>query len=230
MVHLKLPSMEHMGTARIMQHCSERAHGACTSAVVVKRLVHTLLLAEAAPILVEEPAQALQVHTLAKAVLQHCKSYICQQIQPYCDGDAQAEKEMTSSPYFHKKKDGTWALSVYQPLKWGVVGTGAIAEDVCEVINLIPGANPFWSCAAKDSQKDADEFAEKHGERWLPTLVNLRMCIASGHGSGSCLTLVYLAASELVCMTCSHVHLSLWQHNPGLSASDLVCKSAPHLI
>ena len=76
----------------------------------------------------------------------------------------QAEKELSSSTYFHRKKDGTWALSVYSPLKWGVVGTGAIADDVCEVINLIPGANPFWACAAKDSQKDADEFAEKHGE------------------------------------------------------------------
>ena len=36
---------------------------------------------EAAPTLAEEPAQALQVHTLANAVRQHCKGYVCQQIQ-----------------------------------------------------------------------------------------------------------------------------------------------------
>ena len=45
-----------------------------------------------------------------------------------------------------------------------MAGTGAIADDVIEVIQLVPGANPFYACAAKDSQKDADEFAEKHGE------------------------------------------------------------------
>lgn len=113
---------------------------------------------------------------------------------------AQAEKELGSSPYFHKKKDGTWALSVYQPLKWGVVGTGAIAEDVCEVINLIPGANPFWSCAAKDSQKDADEFAEKHGESPYPRCQMSpawdRVCVHAKHpyvtqSCSSCQRLMY---------------------------------------
>ena len=54
-------------------------------------------------------------------------------------------------------------MSLYKPLKWGMTGTGQIAEDVMEVLHMIPGAEVF-AVAARDSQEKADEFCKTHGK------------------------------------------------------------------
>ena len=122
---------------------------------------------------------------------------------------SQAEQELRLSPYFHLKQDGSWGLSIYQPLKWGVVGTGQIAEDVVEIINLIPGANPVWSVSAKDSQEDADTFAESHSE----PLRGQPGCLP-GPPCASCLRVVLLCPAGWW-----SVHVGL----PGLTAGAQTC-------
>ena len=59
-----------------------------------------------------------------------------------------------------------WALAVHRPLRWGVAGTGLIAEDMMSVASMIPGVVIQAVGARKDEDK-ANAFAQKHGASLL---------------------------------------------------------------
>ena len=55
-----------------------------------------------------------------------------------------------------------WTLAVLRPLRWGIAGTGAIANDVVSVLALLPGVQLQAIGARKDKEK-AKQFAARHG-------------------------------------------------------------------
>lgn len=48
--------------------------------------------------------------------------------------------------------------------RWGIVGTGLIAEDVVGMMDCLPGTQIVAVSAFKEEEK-AKKFAEQHGEK-----------------------------------------------------------------
>ena len=57
-----------------------------------------------------------------------------------------------------------WSLAVHRPLRWGIAGTGLIAEDMTSVASMLPGV-VLQAVAARKSVDKAKAFVEKHGAR-----------------------------------------------------------------
>merc|ERR1711939_631908 len=55
-----------------------------------------------------------------------------------------------------------WTLAVLRPIKWGIVGTGLITEDVVGMMDCLPGTKIVAVSAFKEEEK-AKKFAEQHG-------------------------------------------------------------------
>jgi predicted dehydrogenase len=53
---------------------------------------------------------------------------------------------------------------VHRPLRWGIAGTGLIAEDMTSVASMLPGV-VLQAVAARKSVDKAKAFADKHGAR-----------------------------------------------------------------
>ena len=51
---------------------------------------------------------------------------------------------------------------MHRPLRWGVAGTGLIAEDMISVASMLPGVI-LQGIGARKSEDKAKAFAEKHG-------------------------------------------------------------------